>query len=236
MNAVERLRRDHRILRAKLAALEGALRLGPEAWFVLRELCFSLSRQLRHHMRREEGLVWRCRQAMPPTVLAELAVEHKDEPVHLRTLNRLFVSQEGHSLERIQPVLQETIQGLRHHMEEEERDLFPLFDRYLEDEATASAAAAGRAGLIDDTMTLNHIVLQFPETRPVFERLFINVRFEGCACLDEVAWRHGMETDHLIQQLEKAIQPRSPGWLAAAREDRADAHHREPLAGSRTAA
>jgi len=31
MNAIERLRRDHVILRAKLDVLESALRMGPEA-------------------------------------------------------------------------------------------------------------------------------------------------------------------------------------------------------------
>jgi iron-sulfur cluster repair protein YtfE (RIC family) len=236
MNAVDRLRRDHAILRSKLATLDFALSAGPEAWFVLREACFSLSRQLRDHMKREEDLVTRCRQAMPPHVLAEIAVEHKDEPKHWRALNRMFVSQEGHSLDRIRPALQEVIRGLRQHMVEEERDLFPLFERFLTQEAPARAAAAASSTGIDETMTVNRVVRQFPGTRPVFEELFINLPMEGCTCLDEVAWRHGMEASHLIQQLEKAIRPRRPGWLAAEKEGSADGHQRAAVAGSRPAA
>ena len=74
MRAIDRLRRDHQILRSKLDVLETALTMGPETWFVLREVCFTLARQLRDHMRREEELVMACRQALHPKVLAEIAV------------------------------------------------------------------------------------------------------------------------------------------------------------------
>ena len=69
MNTVGRLRRDHAILRAKLDVLEAALRMGPEVWYVLREVCFTLARQLRDHIKREEELVAGCRQTMifPPS-------------------------------------------------------------------------------------------------------------------------------------------------------------------------
>mgnify|MGYP001573165055 FL=1 len=46
MNAIERLKRDHVLIRAKLSVVEGALQMGPEAWFVLRDVCYTLSRQL----------------------------------------------------------------------------------------------------------------------------------------------------------------------------------------------
>ena len=91
MNAIERLKRDHAILRSKLDVLEAGLRMGPKTWYVLREVCFTLSRQLRNHRQRERDLVMACRKAMKPHGLAEVAVEHRDEPEHLRTINRLFV-------------------------------------------------------------------------------------------------------------------------------------------------
>jgi hemerythrin-like domain-containing protein len=203
MKAIERLRRDHRILRAKLAVLESALQMGPETWFVLREVCFTLARQLRDHIRREEALVAECRNALNPKVLAEVVVEHKDEPQHLRTINRLFTSEPTQSLERIGPELTSVIDGLRRHMDEEERELFPIFERALaEREAEEPAAPAGR---LDETMTVNRIVHEFPRTRLVFEKLFINIPTEGCGCLDEVAWRHGMEARELLENLERAI-------------------------------
>ena len=205
MNAIDRLRRDHQILRAKLDVLEAALGMGPEAWFVLREMCFTLSRQLRDHLKREEELVAACRRSLTPKLLAELVVEHKDEPQHLRAILRLFVSERGHSLEQIRPVLTQVIGGLRRHMAEEESELFPVLERTLADRPREAAAATGPAARLDETMTVNRVVQEFPATRPVFTRLFINVPMEGCACLDEVAWRHGMDSRELLERLEQTI-------------------------------
>ena len=206
MNAVERLKRDHAVLRSKLDVLESALTMGPETWYVLREVCFTLSRQLQDHIRREEELVTACRAAMNPNVLAEVVVEHRDEPRHLRAINRLFVSAGSHSLARITPVLRETIQQLRRHMAEEETELFPIFERVLgAQNPGATPPVVQPPRLLDEAMTVNRVVQQFPRTRSVFERLFINVPFEGCTCLDEAAWRHGIEVRDLIRVLEGVI-------------------------------
>jgi iron-sulfur cluster repair protein YtfE (RIC family) len=206
MNAVDRLKRDHTILRSKLDVLQSALAMGPETWYVLREVCFTLSRQIRDHIKREEALVARCRKAMTPKALAEVAVEHKDEPAHLRTINRLFVTEHGHSLERIKPALTEVIQGLRRHMDEEERELFPIFERVLGEREPAAAEPTAKPCHVDETMTVNRIVQEFPRTKPVFEQLFVNLPYEGCHCLDEVAWRHGMESQQLLHALEDVIE------------------------------
>ena len=208
MDAVDRLRRDHQIIRSKLDALESALQLGTDAWFVLREVCFTLSRQLRDHIRREEELVAACRQAtaggINPKILAEVVVEHKDEPTQLRHINRLFVVEPTQSLERIRPVLGEVIRKLRHHMAEEEAELFPIFERVLAEQA-GQEAAAEPTGHLHEGMTVNRVVQKFPPTRRVFEPLFISVPLEGCTCLDEVAWRHGMESRELLSELEGVI-------------------------------
>ncbi|MBI3321464.1 MAG: hemerythrin domain-containing protein [Candidatus Omnitrophica bacterium] len=203
MDAVERLRRDHAILRSKLAVLEVALGMGPETWFVLREVCFTLSRQLRDHLKREEALVVACRKAMNPKALAAVVVEHRDEPAHLRTLNRLFVSETRHSLERIRPALTDVIQGLRRHMAEEEAELFPVLERGLANQPLTPQEAPMPWTRFDEAMTVNRVVQEFPRTRSVFDRSFINVPLEGCTCLDEVAWRHGMEAKELLKQLEE---------------------------------
>ena len=205
MDAVERLKRDHLILRSKLDLMEAALGVGEPGWFVLRELCLTLSRQLQDHIRREEELVAAARQALNPQVLAEVVVEHQDEPEHLRTINRLFVQEEHCSLERIRPALLAVISGLRRHMAEEERELFPILERVLTDHLMVTEESLNRAGDLDETMTVNRIVRAFPCTRKVFERLFINSSLEGCACLDEVAWSHGMESRELLDALEVAV-------------------------------
>ena len=222
MDAIHRLKRDHTILRTKLDVLESALQMRSDAWFVLREVCFTLARQLRDHIKREETLVRIARNTLipPPTggsgtlppvgggmnprILAEVALEHKDEPRHLRTINRLFVSESGHSLEHIRPALAEVIHGLRRHMDEEERELFPILERVLA-EGLMIPMAERPTSHLDETMTVNRIVNEFPATRTVFERLFIGVPTEGCDCLDEVAWRHGMESRDLLKRLEEAI-------------------------------
>ncbi len=198
MNAVERLRRDHALLRSKLDVLESALKMGPETWYVLREVCFTLSRQLRDHIRREEELVAACRKAMNPKVLAEVSVEHHDEPQHLRTINRLFVRASQHSLEQITPVLTEVIHGLRRHMTEEERELFPLLERTLAEHGQFNESTTSGSNRLEEVMTVNCVIQQYPRTKPLFERLFINVSMKAARVLmkwpGSGAWKRGISS------------------------------------------
>ena len=196
------------MLRAKLDVLESALKVGPDAWFVLREVSFTLSRQIRDHMRREEQLIAAAKKDLDPKTLAHVSLEHKDEPQHLRTINQLFVTEEGHVLERIRPELARLIEGLRHHMDEEETELFPALARILGEREVSLASATSPH--LDETMTVNRIVQEHPQARGVFERLFVNLPFEGCACLDEVAWRHGVESRDLLERLEQVIGLEEP--------------------------
>jgi len=205
MNAIERLKRDHKVLRAKLDVLESGLRMGPDTWFVLREVCHTLARQLRDHIRREEALVAACRDALKSDAVTHVTVEHHDEPERLRTLHRLFVADQGHTLEQVRPMLQEVIEGLRHHMDEEERELFPTIERVLASRASATPPVTVTPEALEETMTVNRILQRFPRTRPVFERMFVNISYEGCDCVDEVAWRHGMEARELLEKLEGVI-------------------------------
>jgi hypothetical protein len=56
-------------------------------------------------------------------------------------------------------------------------------------------------------MTANRLVRESPQTRRLFDELFISLPIEGCDCLDEIAWRHGMEGHELVAKLEEVIQP-----------------------------
>ena len=205
MDAIDRLRRDHTILRARLNVLESALQLGPETWFVLREVCYTLSRQLQDHIKREEELVRAHKEVLTKDALTQLTVEHTDEPQLLRTVNRIFVEEQGHSLTAIKPALTTLIQGLRAHMEEEEAELFPVLERVLAAREAALAREPQPTLHITETMAVNRILREFPATRRMFDSLFVNVPFEGCDCLDEVAWRRGMEARDLISKLEAVI-------------------------------
>lgn len=204
MNAIERLQRDHTTLRAKLILLETALRYGPEMWFALRELCFTLAKQLQDHIRREEALIAGCRSRLPAAVTQEIAIAHRDEPEHLRVLTRAFLRGGAQSLKELVPVLTGVIQGLRRHMEEEEQALFPLL-RQSAGAVPEASPAPGPGGRVEQTMTVNRVIRAYPQTKPLFERFFIDVRMEGVDCLDEVAWRHGVEAARLLQALEDAI-------------------------------
>lgn len=215
MHAIERLRRDHAILRSKLTVLEIALEMGIGAWFVLREICFTLSRQLGDHIAREEELMAAYRHAVPPETSAVLAAEHRDEPRHLQTINRLFISEGADRMSYIRAALKTVIAGLRRHMDEEERQLFPLLERCLGAVTPAPPCA------VEEQMSINRIVREHPCTRAVFERHFINMPFEGSYALDEVAWRHGMASHDLLSQLQQAIDvcmPAQPGgsWSKSA--------------------
>ncbi len=211
MKAIERLKRDHAILRSKLDVLESGLRMGPETWYVLREICWMLSRQLKNHMKREEDLVMACQKVMKPHVLAEMAVEYRDEPEHLRMINRLFTEERGHTIEQIRPALTEVIQGLRHHMLEEEGELFPILERELAlREPVKTNTQEAFALPLDECMTVNSVLRAYPMTRILFEQLFINIPHEGCDCLDEVAWRHGMDSEEFLGRLKETMSPCVP--------------------------
>lgn len=204
MRAIDRLKRDHTILRAKLSLLEAALRMEPETWFVLREMSRTLSRQLGDHIRREETLMTACQSVVSRDTLERLRSEHHDEPQRLRELHQLLAEPASHSSERLRGGLTAVIRALRRHMDEEETSLFPMLEQALEQTGGETAMTATVSSwVISEQTTVNHIRHEFPETEPVFENLFVNAAFEGYDCLDEVAWRHGMDVEELIGRLEE---------------------------------
>ncbi len=206
MKAIDRLTRDHKLLRSKLDLLESTLGMGPASkWYILREICYTLSCQLQDHIQREEALVASCRQALSPEALAHSQIEHRDEPQLLRKVNHLFIEEGGRATEQVRAVLSEVIPRLRRHMDEEEVELFPMMAQILGDrEEPGAPEATVHAGLREE-MTVNGVLNEYPRTRIVFERLFINISFEGCDCLDEVAWRHGLESKDLLTWLGDVI-------------------------------
>lgn len=213
MKAIERLKRDHLILRAKLDVLESALQLGSDTWYVLREMCYTLSKQLQQHIRREEELVAQCRSALTAQQLQQLHVEHQDEPERLQVLHHLFLQEKGRSLAQIAPVLRSLVRGLRQHMDEEERELFPILERYAQGQEAGPMRA--ESPVLDEVSTVNSLIREYPTTKGVFEQLFVNIPYEGADCLDEVAWRHGLEAGELINRLEQVIT-RKPSRISAA--------------------
>ena len=64
---------------------------------------------------------------------------------------------------------------------------------------------------LHETMTPNRIVRQYPHAHAIFDELLISLAFEGCDCLDEVAWRHGMAGQELLHKLEEVIRNEQGG-------------------------
>ena len=66
---------------------------------------------------------------------------------------------------------------------------------------------------LSETMTVQEVMHRYPNTRSVLEGLFSDHRFEGYDCLDEVAWRHGMESGTLLALLEEEVARPTPQIL-----------------------
>ncbi len=92
-------------------------------------------------------------------------------------------------------------------MTEEEHALFPRIEKALAEQASEAPKAPGSC--LYESMTVNRVIHDFPKTRETLKELFVNIPIEGCHCLDEVAWRHGIGTSELLRMLEGAISSRS---------------------------
>ena len=207
MRTVTRLTRAHQRLRKQLDVLESALWLGAEAWFVLREASFSLSRQLREHIRMEEAALALCRQGPygdHPMGLAVTLVGHDAARHRLQVASWLLSGEPCFSLEGVRPTVAAAIPTLRASMDRQETELFPLLDRALSAQELDRMPPRISARLTD-TMTVEQILRRYPKTRLIFERLLISLPLEQYDSVDEVAWRHGMDCQALLQHLERAI-------------------------------
>jgi hypothetical protein len=212
MTALERVQRDHALFRVKLATLESALQFGEEARFVIRELCFTLSRQLASHVRRESQLASLCTRALwrfGSGDLGRLALEHHEEWQWLRLINRSVSHAAPGRFEELQATLTGVIPMWRSRMAEQEAQLFPLLTQTLGGTLSVDAEVAGGVPVrLVESMTGREVVRRYPKARAVFERLFIDIDHEGYYGLDEIAWRHGFGSRQLLAQLEDTIASR----------------------------
>ncbi len=194
MDAIDRLRRDHSIMRAKADALESAVRMGPETWLVLRDMSYSLLRKLRDHIQQEEALVdSHCPDEAKPSV-QRVVEEHRAVADRLRAVGILLLNERACPFEDIRSSLTAFIRALRTHLNDEEATLFPLV------QVDAPRGEDGSA-TIDETRTVNAVMREHPGIDAAFRRLGIDALVEGSDCLDEVAWRHGMTSEALLARL-----------------------------------
>lgn len=208
MDTLEQLQRDHELLRSKLNVLESANRVGAEAWFVLRQVCFSLLKQLQDHMRSEEEFVLACYEARldgddQATLLGRCG--HQEDRRRLQVIHWLLQREPTVVLSSVRFSLDLVIASLRRSIDEQESELFPRLGRAGASPAVPIRSPHLSAGHLKNTMTLSEVVRRYPKTKHVFERVLISLPFEQYDCLDEVAWRHGLDSRELLTRLERAI-------------------------------
>ena len=192
MNVINRLKRDHSLLRAKSTILASTLHMGEVAWFIAREVSFTYAQQLEEHARRETRLLDACH-------------DHAAEQAQLKAINRLFAEEPRCSLGRIRPLLNTFMAALQHGMGRQEVRLFPMFEDRVALDDLLRRQDPLKPSELTETMTVQEVAHRYPKTRAVLDGLFIDRRFEGYDCLGEVAWRHGMDGQALLALLGNAV-------------------------------
>lgn len=195
------LKKDHEVLRRKLEFIETALHVAPQSVFVLREMCYSLTKMLDAHIRREEEALSPYTNRIRAILRYHAGQDHADQQQVLRDINTMLLAGIKMPTSTVVNRLSHLIAELREHMVEEEREVFPAVDRA---EEKHPAIAEGLEPLIVNTMSANAVMKAFPATRRVFEKYGITCGCDGCDGLDELAWRCGLDVKELMVELRRA--------------------------------
>ena len=203
---LERLRGDHRRLRTKARLLESVSALGPNAWFGVRELCLEMATRLRQHSQREHRLVTYGWARHPSEVCGGAAIIHAKEMLSLHVIATTVLTDYRPSYHQLELTCGEAAAQMRETMTRQERELFPMLERWLEEpEPSGIMEDPPPASRLADLMTVNRLLQQYPEAREVLERWHVNLLFEGYDLLDEVVWRRGVDGRELLRQLETLV-------------------------------
>jgi len=215
MTVTTMLKKDHEVLRRKLEFLETALQVAPQSVFVLRDMCHSLTKMLEAHIRREEQAMAPYSNRIRAILQYQAGEDHADQRTVLRDVNTMLLGGIKMPTSIVVDRLSHLIEELREHMAEEEREIFPAIDKA--EEAVRLGATVPLSPLITEQMSANAVMRAFPATRPVFEKHGIQCGCEGCDCLDELAWRRGLDAKALVKELQDAVEhPDEAGELVSA--------------------
>ena len=139
MGVTEFLRSDHEQLRKQLDSLEGAMRVAPEAQFALRRLCFSLTRMLDEHIKREEDVLAPYRDRIQALINNRSSQDRADQSGVLKGINLLLLDGLKAPVGRVVTQLARLVDELREHMNELEREVFPVVNRLAGQHSQAMA-------------------------------------------------------------------------------------------------
>ena len=139
MGVTELLRSDHEQLRKQLDSLEGAMRVAPEAQFALREMCFSLTRMLGEHIKREKEALVPYRDRIQALINNRSSQDRADQRGALKGINLLLLDGLKAPVGRVVTQLARLVDELREHMNELEREVFPVVNRLAGQHSQAMA-------------------------------------------------------------------------------------------------
>ena len=139
MGVTALLRSDHEQLRTQLDSLEGAMRVVPESQFALREMCFSLTRMLDEHIQREKEVLAPYRDRIRALINNRFSQDRADQGGVLKGINLLLLDGLKAPVGRVVTQLARLIDELREHMNEVEREVFPLVNRLAGQHSQAMA-------------------------------------------------------------------------------------------------
>jgi len=215
MAATTMLKKDHEVLRRKLEFIETALEVAPQSVFILREMCHSLTKMLDAHIRREEEALAPYANRVRAILRYREGRDHADQQQGLRDINMMLLAGIKMPTSTVVNRLSHLIDELREHMAEEEHEVFPAVEKA--EEEVRPGAMVPLPPLITEQMSANAVMKAFPATRPVFEKYRIRCGCDGCDCLDELAWRCGLDAQALVKELqEAAAAPEAPAEVVAA--------------------
>ena len=205
MNTMKRLKQDHEWFRSRLTILESAVNLGSDTWFVLRELCFALSRQLRDHSRCEMELTALYTVRGGHNGCGNANLSHEEAQQQLPDINRFFAEQPSCLFERVRPTLMTFIARLHREIRDQESRLFPALEETSALHEHAQQHDEPMPPILSERMTIEDLASRYPMTQGVLELLFGQSAFERCDPLVEVAWRHGMNGQSVLEFLGQLI-------------------------------
>lgn len=195
------LKKDHEILRRKLDFLETAMQVAPQSAFVLRDMCHSLTKMLDAHIHREEEALAPHTNRIRALLRYHAGQDHADQQTVLRDINTMLLAGIKMPTSTVVNRLSHLIQELREHMADEEEHLFPAVDSAEQEQPKTGEALQP---MITEQMSANAVMKAFPATRAVFEKHGIRCGCEGCECLDELAWRRGLDAKAFVEELQHA--------------------------------
>ncbi len=141
MNAIQLLKNDHRTVEALFKRFEQA---GDEAYKVKRELADKIVKELSIHAAIEEQLLYpaaRERDERLDDLVLEALEEHHIAKWTLREIERMASDDE-----RFDAKVTVLMESIRHHVEEEEGELFPKLQKVMgKDELEALGAVMAQA-------------------------------------------------------------------------------------------